>query len=29
VPNVVLLETFTEHGVGTMIRRDDVIDEED
>lgn len=23
VPNVILLETFTEHGVGTMIRRDD------
>ncbi|MDF1721562.1 MAG: acetylglutamate kinase [Minwuia sp.] len=29
VPNVVLLETFTEHGVGTMIRRDEVADEED
>lgn len=23
IPNVVLLETFTEHGVGTMIRRED------
>ena len=29
VENVVLLETFTEHGVGTMIRRDDPVTDED
>ncbi|WP_417517208.1 acetylglutamate kinase [Minwuia sp.] len=28
VENVVLLETFTEHGVGTMIRREDTLTEE-
>ncbi|PJK31366.1 acetylglutamate kinase [Minwuia thermotolerans] len=28
VENVILLETFTEHGVGTMIRRDDPADGE-